>query len=80
MNATNSKNESVNEKLAQFFKNEVKPDQLAKVIRRLNHSVTTLVLQNDNEAIPLLNKDWIKNGFYWLNEFAEILEPYLEIE
>ena len=51
---------------------------MAKALRQVNF-VLSLSLIRDNETlhqeIPKL-----ENSFYWLNELAEILNPYLDVE
>ena len=54
------------------------PETLAKTIRQLNYIVALGVLRKhetlQNEIIN------VENSFYWLNELAEILNPYLDVE
>jgi hypothetical protein len=65
-------------RLTNFFNQTVTPKQMAKAIRQANF-VLSLSLIRENETlhqeIPKL-----ENSFYWLNELAEILNPYLDVE
>jgi ATP-dependent helicase/DNAse subunit B len=65
-------------RLMTFFSNTVAPEQMAKAIRQVNF-VLALGLIRENET---LQQEIIKleNSFYWLNELAEILNPYLDVE
>lgn len=65
-------------RLTNFFNQTVAPEQMAKAIRQVNF-VLALGIIRENETlqqeIPKL-----ENSFYWLNELAEILNPYLDLE
>ncbi|WDF60994.1 hypothetical protein PQ462_06420 [Flavobacterium sp. KACC 22758] len=51
---------------------------MAKAIRQVNF-VLALGLIRENETLQQeINK--LENSFYWLNELAEILNPYLDVE
>ena len=79
MNANDTvKSGYTNEKLIEFFEKGISPDEMAKNIRRLNYSLSLTVIRNDENNNPL-DKDWLDGGFYWLNELAEILDPYLNV-
>lgn len=71
-----SKEEEI--RLIRFFNETVEPKVIAKAIRQLNYTLALSVMR-ENET--LLNKmDKLEDSFYWLNELAEILNPYLETE
>lgn len=79
MNANDTvKSGYTNEKLIEFFEKGISPDEMAKNIRRLNYSLSLTVIRNDDNHNPL-DKDWLDGGFFWLNELAEILDPYLNV-
>ena len=79
MNANDTvKSGYTNEKLIEFFEKGISPDEMAKNIRRLNYSLSLTVIRNDDNNNPL-DKDWLDGGFFWLNELAEILDPYLNV-
>ena len=51
---------------------------MAKAIRQVNF-VLALGLIRENETLQQeINK--LENSFYWLDELAEILNPYLDVE
>jgi hypothetical protein len=64
--------------LIDFFNTIISAKDLAKTIRRLNYIVALGILRKDETLKLELEK--ISDGFYWLNEFAEILDPYFEVE
>ncbi|RZJ54757.1 MAG: hypothetical protein EOO44_03795 [Flavobacterium sp.] len=65
-------------RLMNFFNDQIDPDSMAKALRQVNFSLALGVMNEDktiqNEVIKL------KDNFYWLNELAEILNPYLDAE
>jgi len=65
-------------RLTNFFNQTVAPEQMAKALRQVNY-VLALSLVRENET---LHQEILKleNSFYWLNELAEILNPYLDVE
>ena len=65
-------------RLTNFFNQTVAPEQMAKALRQVNF-VLSLSLIRENET---LKQEILKleNSFYWLNELAEILNPYLDVE
>lgn len=63
-------------RLIDFFSNKIDPKDLAKIIRNLNYIIALGVMRKDETLKIRLSK--IEDGFYWLNELAEILDPYLE--
>lgn len=65
-------------RLMAFFNNTIEPNEMAKAIRQLNYILALGVMREDktlqNQIVNL------ENSFYWLNELAEILNPYLDVE
>ena len=51
---------------------------MAKTIRHVNYMLA-LSLMRECETLET-EKTNLENGFYWLNELAEILNPYLDVE
>lgn len=51
---------------------------MAKIIRNLNY-VIALILIRKNETLEYHTKE-LDHGLYWLNELAEILNPYFNID
>ncbi|MEP6931806.1 MAG: hypothetical protein ABI850_17420 [Flavobacterium sp.] len=80
MSTTNTISKShENEKLNKFFTDVIDEATMAKHIRRLNYLLTQAVIQED-ETRNVFNREWLDSGFYYLNELAEILDPYLDVE
>jgi len=65
-------------RLTNFFNQTVAPEQMAKALRQVNF-VLSLSLIRENETLKQ-EIDKLENSFYWLNELAEILNPYLDLE
>lgn len=63
-------------RLTDFFTNTVDPKDMAKAIRQINY-ILALNVMKEKGALEIGN---LENGFYWLNELAEILDPYLDVE
>jgi hypothetical protein len=65
-------------RLMNFFNNTIDPKDMAKATRQANHILALGALRQhetlQNEIIVL------ENSFYWLNELAEVLNPYLDEE
>jgi hypothetical protein len=76
--STNTLSKEAETRLLNFFNNAIEPEDMAKAIRQLNYILALGVLRKDktlqNQIINL------ENSFYWLNELAEILSPYLDLE
>ncbi|MBF7092139.1 hypothetical protein IUY40_11365 [Flavobacterium sp. ALJ2] len=66
-------------RLINFLTTEINPLEMAKCIRRINHFLALTVIRNDDNRNPI-NKYWLEDDFYWLNELAETLNPHLEVE
>ena len=62
-------------KLHKFFDDQIDLEHFAKIIRRYNHQVMLMIIREDEDSV--INKKWIDDGFYFLNEFAEIIDPNL---
>lgn len=66
------------EKLLEFFRKDVPPASMAKMIRHLNY-VVALSLIRRNETLECHRAE-LDHEFFWLNELAEILNPYFNID
>jgi hypothetical protein len=75
---TTSNISEVETRLTDFFANKIDPKDMAKTIRRFNYLIALSVME-ESEVFPF-EKNNLKDDFYWLNELAEVLDPYLEIE
>lgn len=76
--ATEAFSKETEMRLIDFFSNKIDPKDLAKTIRYLNYVIALGVMRKDETLKLQIIK--IEEGFYWLNELAEILHPYLEVE
>ena len=65
-------------RLSVFFKTNISPDEMAKYIRRVNYVLSTLAMRQDLTDSFRLN--WVEDGFYWLNELAEVLDPMINLD
>ena len=65
-------------RLTEFFTNSIDPQSMAKTIRQVNYFLA-LTAMRENEPLPS-EKENLENGFYWLNQLAETLNPYLDVE
>ncbi|PIF29989.1 hypothetical protein CLU81_0375 [Flavobacterium sp. 9] len=76
--STNSLSKEAETRLMNFFNKTIEPETMAKAIRQLNYLLALEVMRK-NETLQ--NEiDNIENSFYWLNELAEVLNPYLDVE
>ncbi|WP_345142139.1 hypothetical protein [Flavobacterium ginsengiterrae] len=76
--SVNTLTKETESRIADFFNTTVDPVSLAKEIRRINHLIA-LSLIRDCETLQSETVN-LEKGFYWLNEFAEVLNPYLDVE
>lgn len=65
--------------IMEFFDRNVGLKDFAKIIRRYNNEVA-LTMMSDEERDYTVDKKRINEGFYWLNELAEIIDPNLNME
>ena len=65
-------------RLIDFFNNSIDAKSMAKTIRRLNYILALSIMRE----CPTLQTEKIRieDAFFWLNELAEVLNPYLESE
>ncbi|WP_281634598.1 hypothetical protein [Flavobacterium luteolum] len=78
--ATNDLSKETEKRLLDFFNNVIDAKDLAKAIRQLNYAIALVVMKDDERGYVYAQKENLEKGFYWLNELAEILHPYLEVE
>lgn len=76
--STNTLSKETETRLLNFFNTTINPDDMAKALRQANYILALGIIRNDET----LQQETIKleNSFYWLNELAEILNPYLDVE
>lgn len=74
--STNNLSQEAEIRLTNFFNSTIDPIEMAKAIRQVNYILALGVLREHetlkNEASSL------ENSFYWLNQLAEVLNPYLD--
>ena len=76
--SVNSLSKETELRLNEFFNQATDPKSFAKAIRRVNY-LLAMSLMRECETLQL-EKTTLENGFYWLNELAETLNPYLDVE
>lgn len=67
----------IEKRLQTFFKETVDAKDFAKYMRRVNYILALSVIRMDEQQ-NTINNEWADDGFYWLNELAEVLDPVLE--
>jgi len=65
-------------RLITFFNKSLDAKSMAKKIRKLNY-ILALSVMRECETMQTEKVD-VEDGFYWLNELAEVLNPYLDTE
>ncbi|TDE01521.1 hypothetical protein [Flavobacterium sandaracinum] len=68
-----------NPKLNDFLDTVISEQSLATHLRRINYILSLTIMRLDETKNPI-NPEWAENGFFWINELAEILDPVLEKE
>ncbi|MBP1225290.1 hypothetical protein [Flavobacterium sp. 1355] len=76
--SVNSLSKETELRLNEFFNQETDPVRFAKTIRKVNY-LLAMSLMRDCETMQIDPKA-VEQGFFWLNELAEILNPYLETD
>ena len=76
--STNTLSKETQLRLTYFFSKSIDPEAMAKNIRKVNYMLA-LSMMRDCETLET-EKINLEQGFYWLNELAEILNPYLDVE
>jgi len=76
--STNTFSKETELRLTEFFNNSIDSKSMAKTIRQVNFLIALNAMREDGfTTTETIN---IEEGFFWLNELAEILDPYLGIE
>lgn len=78
--STEKLSKETEKKILDFFNNVIEPKDLAKAIRQSNYLIALSIVRENENGTIYSQKENIEKGFYWLNELAEILDPYLEVE
>jgi len=76
--STNTLSKEAEKRLTDFFNKTIEPEGMAKAIRQVNY-ILALGIMRKNETLKNQIED-VENSFYWLNELAEVLNPYLNLE
>jgi hypothetical protein len=66
-----------NEKIIAYFEQKIGFKEFAQQIRRANYIISDVMMQPEIEE-KITKSDWARDCFFFLNEFAEILDPLLE--
>ncbi len=75
---TNHLSEEAKTRLMNFFSHVIEPKEMAKVIRQANYLLAiSAIRENQDLQNEMIN---FEDSFYWLNELAETLNPYLSVE
>ena len=75
---TNNLSKEAETRLINFFNNTIDPQEMAKSIRQVNYVLALGALrQHETIQNEITN---LQNSFYWLNELAEVLYPYLDLD
>ena len=76
--STNTLSKEAETRLIDFFNHTIDPIDMAKALRQVNY-ILALGVMREHETLQngLIN---FEDNFYWLNELAEILNPYLSEE
>ena len=78
MSTKNTLSKEAETRLIDFFNHIIDPEDMAKVLRQVNCILALGVMrQHETLQIGLTN---FEDNYYWLNELAEILNPYLSEE
>ncbi|CAD0001614.1 hypothetical protein [Flavobacterium salmonis] len=74
----NNLSEETEIRLIDFFKNNINPGDMAKVIRQVNYILALSVLREFETLQAEINN--LQNSFYCMNKLAEALDPYLDLK
>ncbi|MDX6191811.1 hypothetical protein ACHRV5_17160 [Flavobacterium sp. FlaQc-52] len=71
--STNTLSKKAETRLIDFFNNTIDRKDMAKVLRQVNYILALGVIKEEGATD-------LEDNFYWLNELAEVLNPYLDKE
>lgn len=75
---TNYNSEEIEKRIKDFFEDCIAPKDLAKSIRKLSYLIAFSAM-SDVKTLDVQMSNF-SDHFYWLNQLAEVLDPYLEVE
>ncbi|KQB37100.1 hypothetical protein [Flavobacterium aquidurense] len=76
--STSTLSKEAETRLMNFFNTAIDPQEMAKAIRQVNYVLALSVLRQ--HETPQNELASLESSFYWLNELAEILNPYLDLK
>lgn len=76
--ATNNDSEEIDKRIKDFFEDCIAPKDLAKSIRKLSYLIAFSAMSNVKTSDVQISN--FSDHFYWLNQLAEVLDPYLDVE
>ncbi|MCV9933342.1 hypothetical protein OIU80_13710 [Flavobacterium sp. LS1R47] len=76
--STNNLSKEAEARLRDFFNKTIDPKAMAKEIRQVNYLLALGVMREHKTLKHDVTS--LEKSFYWLNQLAEILNPYLENE
>ena len=76
--STNTLSKEAEKRLTDFFNHTIEPEGMAKAIRQVNYLLALGVMREHETLQTQINN--LENSFFWLNELAEVLNPYLSLE
>lgn len=68
------------EDVQEFFTKEIDPKVFAKILRKYNHEVVRMHMEMCKTDSVSVDTFTISDGLFWANEFAEMIDPYLDKE
>ncbi|MBE8728281.1 hypothetical protein [Flavobacterium hungaricum] len=74
--STNTLSKEAEIRLLNFFTDRIDPLSMAKAIRLVNFNLALNVMNDQH----LSSEKALRDSFTWLNELAETLNPYLDLE
>lgn len=75
---SNTLSKEAETRLIDFFNHIIDPEDMAKILRQVNFILVLAVMrQHETLQIGVIN---LEENYYFLNELAEILNPYLSEE
>ena len=76
--STNTISKEIEIRLLNFFNDRIEPEEMAKTLRQVNFTLALGVMSEHEELQNEIAK--LRDGLYRLNELAETLNPYLDLE
>lgn len=74
--STNTLSKEAEIRLLNFFNDRIDPMSMAKALRLVNFNLALNTMNEQN----FTTEKTLRDSFVWLNELAETLNPYLDLE